>query len=63
MGRNDLGLGAKRLGCRDETSMHQIWGETTRGETTRGELVLGRNDLLPVGWVEACIYLSMDKGL
>ena len=40
--------GAKRLGCRGETSRHQIWGETTRGETTRGELVLGRNDLLPL---------------
>ena len=58
MGRNDQGKksGAKRLrswgettssvGCRGETSRHQIWGETTRGETTRGELVLGRNDLL-----------------
>ena len=48
VGRNDWGPGAKRLGCRGETSRHQIWGETTRGETTRGELVLGRNDLLPV---------------
>ena len=41
VGRNDKGLGAKRLGCRGETSWHQIWGETTRGE-----LVLGRNHLL-----------------
>ena len=48
VGRNDLGLGAKRLGSRGETSRHQIWGETTRGETTSGELVLGRNDLLPM---------------
>ena len=50
MGQNDWGLGAKRLGCRGETSRHQIWGETTRGE-----LVLGRNDLLP------CVYDPLNR--
>ena len=50
MGETTRVYGAKRLGCRGETSRHQIWGETTRGETTTGGLVLGRNDLLPSGW-------------
>ena len=61
VGRNDYSLGAKRLGCRGETSRHQIWGETTRGETTRGELVLGRNDLLPLNHYKNTAYLPFNK--
>ena len=43
MGRNDHGLGgAKWLGCRDQTSWHQICGITTLSKP-----VMGRNTLLP----------------
>ena len=60
VGRNDWGLGAKRLGCRGETSRHQIWGETTRGEATRGELVLGRNDLLPLCGITPMKLMNLE---
>ena len=45
--REELVLGAKRLGYRGETTRVENRGETTRVETTRGETSWGRNVLLP----------------
>ena len=46
--REEMVLGAKRLGYGGETTKVEKKGEMTRGETTRGEMSWGRNVLLPI---------------